>query len=260
MGALENQVVIVTGAGQGIGQRIAVAFAAEGASVVVTGRTPSTLASTVQLVEDLGARGLAVTADAAVQADCEAMAAAAMDAFGQIDILVNNAGIAGVTKSTLDMSLEEWQEVIDIDLTGPWLCTRAVLPTMLGAGGGTILNISSGAGRQGYPMRSPYAAAKWGLIGLTQTWAREWGTKNIRCNCICPGAIEGDRIRRVIQARADSMNLSFAEVEQTFVGGAALRRMATEDEVAATALFLCSPLAAGITGQTVNVDCGSVMN
>jgi NAD(P)-dependent dehydrogenase (short-subunit alcohol dehydrogenase family) len=174
--------------------------------------------------------------------------------------LVNNAGIAGATKSTVDMSLEEWQEVIDIDLTGPWLCTKAVLPTMVAAGGGVILNISSGAGRIGYPMRAPYAAAKWGLIGLTQTWAREWGAKNVRCNCICPGAIEGDRIERVIRARAESMNVSYEQTKAGFLSGAALSRMATEDEVAKAALLLCSPAGSGITGQTLNVDCGSQMN
>lgn len=258
--SLEGQVAIITGGGQGIGQRIALAFAHSGATVVVTGRNRSTLDSTVALVTEMGATAMALVADAALQADCEAMAAATLERFGRIDILVNNAGIAGVTKSTVDMTLDEWQEVIDIDLTGPWLCTKAVLPTMLAAGGGTILNISSGAGRGGYAMRSPYAAAKWGLIGLTQTWAREWGGNNIRCNCICPGAIAGDRIERVIAARAESMNLPVEVVRGGFVSGSALGRMATEDEVAAAALYLCSPAASGVSGQTLNVDCGTAMN
>jgi NAD(P)-dependent dehydrogenase (short-subunit alcohol dehydrogenase family) len=260
MGALDNQVAIITGGGQGIGQRIALTFAAEGATVVVTGRTAATLAETVSLVTAAGGTALAITADVAKMDDCERMVSETSSAYGRLDILVNNAGIAGVTKSTLDMSIEEWQEVIDIDLTGPWLCTKAALPTMLAAGAGVVLNISSAAGRIGYAMRSPYAAAKWGLIGLTQTWAREWGTEGIRCNCICPGAIQGDRIDRVIEARAATLGQPVEKVRAGFVSGSSLGRMATQDEVATTALMLCRPEASGITGQTINVDCGTNMN
>lgn len=260
MDELSGQVAIITGGGQGIGQRIAIAFARAGAAVVVTGRTPATLASTVEQVEEFGGRALAVTADVAVQADCESMVATTLDTFGKLDILVNNAGISGPTKSTLEMSPAEWQEVIDIDLTGPWLCTRAALPTMIAAGGGVVLNISSAAGRTAYPMRAPYAAAKWGLIGLTQTWAQEWGRQGIRCNCICPGATAGDRIERVIEARSASLGVPAEQIRAGMNSAAAFGRMVTEDEVAAISLMLCSPAAGGVTGQTVNVDCGTRMN
>jgi NAD(P)-dependent dehydrogenase (short-subunit alcohol dehydrogenase family) len=260
MNELEGQVAIVTGGGQGIGQRIAVALAQAGAKVVVTGRTAATLATTVSMLTDMGASALAVTADVAQQQDCDRMVAETLATFGRVDTLVNNAGIAGVTKSTLDMSLDEWQEVIDIDLTGPWLCTKAVLPHMVLQGGGTILNISSGAGRMGYAMRAPYAAAKWGLIGLTQTWAREWGGKNIRCNCICPGAIEGERIENVIKARAATLGISYEQTKAGFLANSSMSRMATEDEVAKVALMLCSSAASGVNGQTINVDCGTNMN
>ncbi len=260
MTELAEQVAIITGGGQGIGQRIAIALAGAGATVVVTGRTEATLASTVALVTEMGGRALAVTADVAKAADCERMVAETLGAYGRLDILVNNAGIAGVTKSTLDMSEQEWQEVIDIDLTGPWLSTKAALPTMIAAGRGSILNISSAAGRIGYAMRSPYAAAKWGLIGLTQTWAREWGPAGIRCNCICPGAIEGDRIERVIRARAETLGISYEQTKAGFVANSSLGRMATEDEVASVALMLCSDAGRGMTGQTLNVDCGTHMN
>ena len=260
MGELSGKVAIITGGGQGIGERIAHQFAAAGASVVLTGRTASTLSEVTSAVEAAGGTAMAFTGDVAVAADCEAMVAATLERFGRIDILVNNAGISGVTKSTLDMDLAEWQEVIDIDLTGPWLCTKAALPTFLANGGGVILNISSAAGRTGYPMRAPYAAAKWGLIGLTQTWAKEWGGAGIRCNCICPGAIEGDRIERVIRARAESLGLPYEQVKAGFSSQAALARMATADEVASVALMLCSAGSSGVTGQTVNVDCGTQMD
>ena len=260
MNELERQTAIVTGGGQGIGREIAFALADAGARVVVTGRTPSTLAEVVAIITGQGGQALAITADVAKAEDGDRMAAETLSAFGGIDILVNNAGISGVTKSTLDMTLAEWQEVIDIDLTGPWLAAKAVLPTMTAAGHGVILNISSLAGRPGgYPLRAPYAAAKWGLIGLTQTWAGEWGRRGVRCNCICPGAIEGDRIERVIRARAESMNQPYESVKAGFTSQAALARMATETEVARTARFLCGPGATGITGQTVNVDCGTSM-
>src|SRR5260370_20772432 len=114
----------------------------------------------------------------------------AMKAYGGVDILVNNAGISGPTKRITEMSLAEWQETLDIDLTGTWLATRAALPAMDQQRSGIILNISSGAGRRGYPMRSPYAAAKWAMIGLTQTVAAEWRQRRIRCNCILPATID----------------------------------------------------------------------
>jgi NAD(P)-dependent dehydrogenase (short-subunit alcohol dehydrogenase family) len=260
MSELKGQTAIVTGAGQGIGREIALALTAAGASVAVTGRTQATLAETVATLESLGGHAIAIVGDVSKPEDCEQMAAETLAKLGRIDILVNNAGISGVTRSTLDMTLEEWQEVIDIDLTGPWLATKAVLPAMTAAGAGVILNISSLAGRTGYPMRAPYAAAKWGLIGLTQTWAGEWGKAGIRCNCICPGAIAGDRIERVIQARATSLDVPYDTVKAGMVSQAALARMASEYEVAQTARFLCGPGASGITGQTVNVDCGTSMD
>jgi NAD(P)-dependent dehydrogenase (short-subunit alcohol dehydrogenase family) len=188
------------------------------------------------------------------------MAAETMKAFGRIDILVNNAGISGPTKRITEMSLAEWQETIDIDLTGTWLATRAVLPQMDQQRSGNVINISSGAGRRGYPMRSPYVAAKWAMIGLTQTVAGEWGQRGIRCNCICPGAIEGERIERVMRARADALKQPYEQIKAGFLSQAAMNRMATEEEVARVALFLALEGSAGITGQTMNVDCGSIMN
>lgn len=260
MSELKGQTAIVTGGGQGIGREIALALADAGASVAVTGRNLETLEGTVALIEGAGGRALAIVADVAKQADCERMAAETLDKLGSLEILVNNAGISGVTKSTLDMTLAEWQEVIDIDLTGPWLATKAVLPTMTVARSGVVLNISSEAGRTGYPQRAPYAAAKWGLIGLTQTWAREWGMLGLRFNCICPGAIEGDRIERVMRARAEAVGRPYEDVKSDFTSSSPLARMATESEVANMARFLCSAAGSGITGQTVNVNCGSAMN
>ncbi|HYB90048.1 MAG TPA: SDR family NAD(P)-dependent oxidoreductase [Candidatus Binataceae bacterium] len=260
MDELKSKVAIITGGGFGIGKQVALVYGKAGAKVAIAARTIGPMEETVQELKRAGVQAIYIPTDVSKEADCARMAAETAKAFGRIDILVNNAGIAGPTKRMTDMSLAEWQETIDIDLTGTWLAARAVLPIMDRQGSGDILNISSGAGRRGYPLRSPYAAAKWAMIGLTQTIAGEWGARNIRCNCICPGAIAGDRIERVMQARAEAMKVPYEQVRGAMLSQAAMRRMATEEEVARVALFLVSALAAGMTGQTLNVDCGSIMN
>lgn len=260
MGELQAKVAIITGGGYGIGKEIALIYARAGAQLVLSARTPGPLEETRAAVEKLGASAITVRADVAKEADCAQMVEAAVKAFGRVDILVNNAGIAGPTKLTTEMALAEWQEVIDINLTGAWLASRAAIPVMVKQKAGNILMISSGAGRRGYPFRSPYAASKWAMIGLTQTLAMEWGGESIRVNCICPGAVEGDRIERVIKARAEALKAPYEQVKRNFTATAAMQRMVTEEEVAQVSLFLVSELSAGVTGQTINVDAGSIMN
>src|SRR5260370_22108877 len=174
--------------------------------VVIAARTQGPLEETCAQLQAAGARAMWRQTDVSKEADCEHMNSETVKAFGRVDVLVNNAGIAGTTKLTPDMTLAEWQEVLDINITGAWLAARAAIPVMVKQGGGDILMISSGAGRRGFPLRTPYAASKWAMIGLTQTLALEWGMKKIRVNCICPGATEGPRIERVIQARAEAIN------------------------------------------------------
>lgn len=260
MNELADKVAIITGGGYGIGKQIALKYAAAGAKIVIAARSLDPMKETCTELEKVGSRAISIQADVAREADCARIAEQSIKAFGRVDILVNNAGIAGPTKRITDMSLAEWQEVIDIDLTGAWLASRAVIPQMDKQRSGNILMISSGAGRRGYPLRSPYAAAKWAMIGLTQTLAGEWGQRGIRVNCICPGAIAGDRIERVIRARAESLKQPYEVVKAGFVSQAALQRMATEEEVARVSLFLVSAASGGVTGQTINVDCGSIMN
>ena len=257
---LKDKVAIITGGGYGIGREIALAYAREGMRIALAARTQGPLDETKAAVERLGAKAIAIQADVAKEADCKRMVDETIKAFGSADILVNNAGIAGPTKRVTDMTLAEWREVLDINITGAWLASRAVIPAMVKQGGGNILMISSGAGRRGYPLRSPYAASKWAMIGLTQTLAGEWGSNKIRVNCICPGAVEGDRIERVIRARAEAMGAPYEDVRKGFTATAAMQRMVTEEEVARVALFLAGELSSGVTGQTINVDAGSIMN
>jgi len=253
-------VALVTGASGGIGRGIARRLAEAGAAVAVHYRGGRDDAEALAAeIAGRGGKALAVPAELTEPAAVERAVQAITNALGPVDILVNNA--ARQTHSTIgDMSLAEWQAVIDIDLTGAWLASRAVIPHMDKAHSGNILMISSGAGRRGYPLRSPYAAAKWAMIGLTQTLAGEWGQRGIRVNCICPGAIESDRIERVMRARAESLGQPYEVVREGFLSGAALRRMATEEEVARVSLFIVSEAGSGVTGQTINVDCGSNMN
>ena len=260
MDELKGRVAIITGGGYGIGKEIALAYGRAGAKVAVAARSEKPMQETVDALKKIDAAAILIRTDVSKEADCARMAEETLKAFGRIDVLVNNAGIAGPTKRIPDMTPAEWQETIDINLTGAWLAARAVLPTMDKQRSGHILNISSGAGRRGYPMRSPYAASKWGMIGLTQTIAGEWGARGIRCNCICPGPIAGDRIERVMHARADAMNVPYEQIRAQFLSQSALNRMATEEECARVAVFLVCDASAGLTGQTINVDAGSIMN
>jgi NAD(P)-dependent dehydrogenase (short-subunit alcohol dehydrogenase family) len=260
MHELADRVAIITGGGHGIGREIALAYGRAGAKVAIAARSIEPMKQTCAELERAGASSIYLAIDVSKESDCAKMADETLKAFGRIDILVNNAGIAGPTARIPDIKLSEWQETIDIDLTGTWLATRAVLPAMDRQRRGNIINISSGAGRRGFAMRSPYAAAKWAMIGLTQTIAAEWGTRGIRCNGICPGAIEGERIERVFHARAEAIHQPYEQVRAAFVGQTAMHRLATEEEVARAALFLASDLSAGMTGQTLNVDCGAIMS
>jgi NAD(P)-dependent dehydrogenase (short-subunit alcohol dehydrogenase family) len=260
MSLLKDKVAIITGGGYGIGREIALVFAREGARIAIAARSVAPLEQTLADLKAMGCEALAIPTDVAKVADCDQMVARTIAAFGRVDILVNNAGIAGPTKTTADMEPAEWQAVIDTNLTGAWLSARASLPIFARQESGNIVNISSLSGRRGVPMRTPYVASKWAMVGLTQAWANEWGSKGIRVNCICPGPVENDRIVRVIKAAAKARAVSEDAVKTEIVAMSAMRRMVSEDEVARVALFLASEASAGLTGQTINVDAGIAMN
>jgi NAD(P)-dependent dehydrogenase (short-subunit alcohol dehydrogenase family) len=257
---LKDKVAIVTGGGQGIGKQIALSFARAGAKLILAQRSSGPLEATCAEVKSLGGEALGVITDIAKEADCNRLAGEALKKYGRIDIMVNNAGLFGVTKLTTDMTLAEWQEVIDSNLTGTWLATRAVLPAMQKQQSGNIINIGSTSGRRGYTLRAHYSAAKWAVIGLTQTWAVEWGKSGIRVNCVCPGAVQGERIERAIKARMETLGITYERARQGLTAGSPMGRMVTEDEVARAVLFLASDLSIGMTGQSINVDVGAVMN
>jgi NAD(P)-dependent dehydrogenase (short-subunit alcohol dehydrogenase family) len=177
--------------------------------------------------------------------------------LGGLDVLVNNAGIAGPTAPIEEITAADWRRCIEVDLTGQFFCARRAVPMLKAAGGGVMVNMSSAAGRFGYAFRTPYAAAKWGVIGLTESLAKELGPFGITVNAILPGIVAGLRIERVIGARAEQVGVSYPEMERQYLEKVSLRRMVTAQEVASMILFLVSPLGRGVSGQSLGV-CGNV--
>ena len=254
--SLKNQVALVTGGGRAIGRCIALRLAREGADLCIVGREETKLEETADEIRGLGARAEAIGADVRNEDQVQAAAALTRERLGSIDILVNNAGIIGPTAPVGDIRLEDWNEVLEVNLTGAFLFSKAVAPHMIRQRRGRIINISSIAGKIAYPLRSPYAVSKWGLIGLTLTLAGELGPYNITANALCPGPVEGARMRKVIRRRARESDRSVEEVTDEYVSRTSLGRMVTEEEVAATVAFLVGKAGAGITGQAIDVAAG----
>jgi NAD(P)-dependent dehydrogenase (short-subunit alcohol dehydrogenase family) len=253
---LSDKVAIVTGGGQGIGKAIALRLAREGADVVVCGRREESLRETSGAIQALKPRSRAIVADVSDEEQVDAMVRQMRAEFGHIDILVNNAGIAGPTAPATSISRAAWDEVLAINLTGAFLCARAVLPDMIERRSGKIINISSVAGRMAYALRSPYAVSKWGLIGMTRTLAQEVGQYHIQVNAIVPGPTAGARMQSVIENRAKELGRPAEDVEHLFVEGTALKRMVDPEHVAALVAFLASSEGDSITGEAIDVSAG----
>jgi 3-hydroxybutyrate dehydrogenase len=253
---LDGKVAVITGGGHGIGRIIALRFAAAGASVVVSGTSKEALEQTARDVQERGGHAIAVIADVADEAAAEQLIARSLADFGRIDILVNNAGIAGPTAPVTEVTREDWDRTLAVNLTGAFMCAKHALPHMIEQQSGRIINITSIAGLQAYALRSPYCASKWAMIGLTQTLAEEAGRYNITANAIAPGPVRGPRIESVIRDRATQMNVAYEDVERQYVEPTALKRMVEEDDIAAMALFLASDEGRNITGETFNISSG----
>lgn len=173
---------------------------------------------------------------------------------GRVDVLVNNAGMAGPTAPLEDISVAEWRATIGVDLDSHFFATRHIVPLMKQAGRGSIVNISSNAGLHGFPLRSPYCAAKWAIIGLTKTWAMEFGRWNIRVNALCPGSVNGPRIDGVIERDAGSRKLTAEHIRQIYQRQSSLRTFVDGDDVAAMVSFLASDAGARVSGQAIAID------
>jgi NAD(P)-dependent dehydrogenase (short-subunit alcohol dehydrogenase family) len=256
---LDGQVAAVTGAGTGIGREISLRMAAEGADVVLTGRSVDAMEDVAEQVRAAGRRALVVRVDLAEPASIEAAATAAQDEFGGVDVLVNNSGVAGPTKPLQDIDLDEWEETFRVNVTGTFLACKAFIPGMVARGSGAIVVIGSMTGKRPLLNRTPYAASKTALIGLVRTLAWELGPSGVRVNLVSPGGVEGERIDRVIELQARARGITPEQARAEFAEGSALRRLVTAREVADTVSFLASARAGSITGEDVNVSAGAVM-
>ena len=256
MSELQNKVALVTGASQGIGRAIAFRLARAGAGVALAAMDDVHLEGTFREMQDLGFRVLRYGVDLTDDGALDETSSAIINDWGTIDILINNAGIGGPTAPVHEMPVEGWDRTLAINLRAPFLLSRRFAPAMIKQKSGRIINISSIAGKMAYPLRTPYAASKWALIGLTLTVAQELGPNNIQVNVICPGPTETELIESVIRARADATGTDYETMSKEYVKATALKRMVKPEEVADLVHFLCSPAAEAITGQAIDISAG----
>jgi NAD(P)-dependent dehydrogenase (short-subunit alcohol dehydrogenase family) len=247
---MTTQRVLITAAAGGIGRVVAHAFTSQGARVHLCD------------VDDAALDDVRAAMPGAVSTKVDLTDATAVDAWldaaiadlGGVDVLINNAGTKGPTAYVEDISLAEWRACMAVGLETQFLCARRVAPVMKSQGGGSIINISSTAGLYGYGMRTPYAAVKWAVVGLTKSLAVELGPYGVRCNAICPGSVAGERMAAVIAAEAANRGVDPAELEVEYVGGQSIARFVEPSEIADMCLFLASPAAKMVSGQAIAVD------
>ncbi|MEO0999781.1 MAG: SDR family oxidoreductase [Pseudomonadota bacterium] len=249
---LDGQTAIVTGGGSGIGEACAEVLAGAGAHVVVMGRRAEPLAAVAARTG-----GTAIACDVSDWAAVEAAFAEAHAIAGRLDVLVNNAGGPGPIAPVDEVDLDAWRASMEVNLFGALHAMRAAVRLMRPAGRGSIVNMSSLMGVQGYPMRTAYSAAKFALVGMTEAVAREVGPVGIRVNALLPGAVSGANMDRIVARRAEAEGRPAAEiVAENYTDPAALKRWVDPVEVGRAALFLASAASGATTGETLKVDCG----
>lgn len=244
------RVMISAGAG-GIGLAIARAFVREGARVSVC----DVEAGALTALQRTDASLHTATCDVARRDDVARWFDAALAHLGGLDCLVNNAGIAGPTGKVDAIDPQDWDRCIAVDLTGQFNCVRLAVPALRASRNASIVNVSSLAGRMGFALRTPYAAAKWGVIGLMRSLAVELGPDNIRVNALLPGIVAGERQQRVLNAKAQARGVSFEEIERNAFAATSIKQYVTAEQLADYVVFLASPRAATVSGQALSV-CG----
>ena len=234
---IEGLKVVITAGAAGIGLETARAYREEGAEVVVCDVDPEALSAAPDLLPGVTAVNCDVTDRPAVTAFINSAA----DQLGGLDVLINNAGNAGPTAHVEDVNPEDWDRCLQVCLTGQFNCTRAAVPYLRKSKNGSIVNLSSAAGRHGFAMRTPYAAAKWGVIGFTKSLSIELGEDGIRVNAILPGIVAGDRQRRVMEAKAQQKGVSVKEIEAEAFSYTSIKDYVTQRQIADQILFITSP-------------------
>ncbi len=251
---LDGKRVLLTAGAAGIGRVTLETFVDAGAEVFVCDVDAEALDGVRRSFQNVGT----IEADVADPDAVDRLFDAALERLGGLDILLNNAGIAGPTAPVDEVELDDWRRTMEINVTGQFLCARRAVPHIKAAGGGSIVNMSSVAGRFGFPLRSPYAASKWAVIGFTKSLAIELGPSGIRVNAICPGAVAGERINRVIAAKAEARGVSFEEMYRHYANTASMQTMIDPQDIANMMLFICSDAGHLVSGQVLGVDGGVV--
>jgi NAD(P)-dependent dehydrogenase (short-subunit alcohol dehydrogenase family) len=250
-GLFARKVAFVTGAGTGIGRAAALAFAREGASVVVADVSEQGNQETARMIEEAGGRTLAVRCDVSRTEDVKASVDKGVEAFGRLDFAFNNAGVEQPVKATADLTDEEWDRIVRVNLRSVFLCMKYEIPLMLKQGGGAIVNTSSGAGVKGIAGQAAYCAAKFGIVGLSKAAALDYAKSNIRVNVVCPGIIDTPMM--------DRFSGGTTEGRERVIAQEPVGRMGKPEEIAAAVVWLCSDAAAFVVGHAMVIDGGQTV-
>ena len=259
---LADQVAIVVGGARGIGAAIAHTFAREGARIVLVDleNMKSELDHVAEEIARTGGQARALSADCTDDRQVNFVVDETLKRWGRIDILINSAGLRGPLVPVQEISQPQWNAVLAVNLTAVFLCCRAVLKVMIRQKSGSIVSISGTAGKEGMALRGALCAAKWGLLGLTQTIAKEAGPHGVRANVICPGGMDEPDLRVMYAERAKGLGMEFSALEKSVLELTPLRKYAQHNEVAQAALFLASSDSSHTTGEALNVSGGRIMN
>lgn len=258
---LRGRAAVITGPAKGMGRAVSLAFAREGVNLALAGRDVEAIAPVAAEVRKLGVKAIIVPCDVTRDRDCSALASTALDAFGKIDILVNVAGGSGpIGKTGAETSQEEFDDIVQLNMTGCFNTIHAVLPSMIANRAGKIVNVGGTFGMRGRAGRLAYSASKWGLRGITKSFALEVGQHNINVNCVAPGMVDGPRFRdKVCADMARKHGITVEQAMEKHAADYALKRVSTDDDVANACLFLASDVSRQITGVDLPVDGGWAM-
>lgn len=254
-GNFTGKVAFVTGAAGGIGRATALAFAHEGASVVIADVSEQDNQETARMIEEAGGRALAIRCDVSRAEDVKAALDKTIETFGRLDVAFNNAGVEQLPKAMIDITEEEWNRIVEIDLRGVFLCMKYEIPLMLKQAGGAIVNTSSGAGVKAFKDQAAYVAVKHGVVGLTKAAALDYASQNIRINVVCPGIVDTPMMDRFAGGTREGKEKELANAAAVQPIG----RAGTPEEIAAVVLWLCSDAASFVTGAAIVADGGHTL-